>query len=70
MHLLEGVGPGTDITLAGGVPGYVTSAIFTFNDNVNSGNLIIEQSCYVRYTPTTSTDSTISYEVELVPCEN
>ena len=70
MHLLEGIGPGTDITLAGGVPGYVTSAIFAFNDNVNSGNLIIEQSCYVRYTPTTSTDSTISYEVDLIPCEN
>lgn len=70
MHLLEDVGPETDITLAGGVPGYVTSAIFAFNDNVNSSNMIIEQSCYIRYTPTTSTDSTVSYELALVPCED
>lgn len=66
-HLLEDVGPGTDIALAGGVPGYVTSAIFAFNDNVDGGNSIIDQSCYIRYTPPTSTTD---YEIELVPCED
>lgn len=66
-HLLEEVGPGADIALAGGVPGYVTSTIFAFNDNVDDSNSIIEQSCYIRYTPPTSTTD---YEVAIVPCEN
>lgn len=67
MELIDDVGGSdSDFVLAGGIAGYPTSTAFAFPTNVDGSNQIIEQSCYVRYTPPGG--GSTEYELEVVPC--
>lgn len=64
-HLVDGLAPDSDLAIAGGIPGDLTSLAFTFKDNIDSSQRIINLSCYIRYKQASSSSR---YELELIPC--